>query len=142
MRGVPAGVIGAAAWAAAEPFLARRFGTGYTDVRLLGGLVTRGPAWPLAGLLFHLGNGAAFGAAFEALGGRGWRRGVLAAEAENLLLWPLLPRVSRRHPDWRSRRWPSLAGSRRLLAQEALVHALFGAVLGSLLVRPRGTRRA
>jgi hypothetical protein len=122
-----AGAIAAAVWAAAEPALGRVFGTNYSDVRVLGGLTGLGPA---GGLVLHVGNGALFGAVFERVGGRGILRGVLAAELENLMLWPAMAVVDRIHPERRSGRWPPLFGNRRVFAYEATTHALFGAVLG------------
>jgi hypothetical protein len=141
-RGALAGVVAAAVWAACEPALRRLFRTPYSDLRLLGAAVTRSRAWPLAGTAIHLSNGAAFGAAFTVLGGRGPLTGVLAAQAENLAAWPLMAAVDRLHPDRRSGRWPPLLANRRVFAQEVAVHALFGAVLGAL-ARPAspGCRR-
>jgi hypothetical protein len=108
------------------------FRTPYSDVRLLGGVVTLGRARFPAGLAIHLANGAAFGWAFERLGGHGVRRGVLAAQGENALLWPALAVMDRVHPDRRSGAWPPLATSPRVAAYELVTHALFGAVLGGL----------
>ena len=132
-RGAAAGVVAAAAWAAAEPGLRRLAGTPYSDVRLLGRVATRGRGWPVAGLAIHLANGALFGATFARLGLRGVKAGVLAAEAENLALWPVLLVVDRIHPDRRAGNWPRLATSRRVLAYELTTHALFGAALGALV---------
>jgi hypothetical protein len=123
----------AAAWAAVEPSAGRLAGTGYTDVRLLGRLVTRGRRWRLAGVAAHLVNGALFGVVFEKLGMRGWKQGLLAAELENIVLWPGMAVIDRVHPDRRDGRWPPLFLSGRVFAQEAAVHALFGLVLGLLL---------
>ena len=137
-RGVVAGVAAAAAWAAAEPAATRLFRTpaGYSDVRLLGALLTRdGPRWREAGLAAHLANGAVFGALFEAAGGRGWKQGVVAAKLENLALWPAMAAMDRLHPDRRSGAWPPLLTNPRVFVYEAAVHALFGAVLGSLVRR-------
>jgi hypothetical protein len=130
VRGAAAGVVAAAAWAAAEPVLGRALGTPFSDVRLLGRVTTRGRAWPAAGVALHLANGAAFGIAFERLGLCG-----VAAQAENLLLWPGMLAVDRLHPDRRSGRWPRLATDRRVIAYEVATHALFGAVLGALARR-------
>jgi hypothetical protein len=130
-----AGAFAAAAWAAAEPALGRVFRTPYSDVRLLGGLTGLGPA---GGLALHVGNGALFGAVFERVGGRGVLRGVLAAEAENLMLWPAMAVVDRIHPERRSGMWPPLVGNRRVFAYEATTHALFGAVLGFALRQEPG----
>jgi hypothetical protein len=132
-RGALAGIAAAAAWAAAEPIVRRLAGTGYTDVRLLGRLVTRGRRWRLAGITVHLANGAVFGTAFEQLGRRGWRQGVLAAEVENIVLWPGMAVMDRIHPDRKNGHWPPLFSNGRVFAQEAAVHALFGLVLGLLV---------
>jgi hypothetical protein len=102
-------------------------------VRLLGRFLTRSRAWPAAGLALHLANGAVFGALFERAGFRGVKTGVLAAEAENVLLWPALAIVDRIHADRRSGAWPSLFTNRRVAAYEVATHALFGAVLGALV---------
>ncbi len=125
----------AAAWAAAEPLARRLFRTPYSDVRLLGAMVTRGPLWRPAGVATHLANGALFGAAFAQLGGGGWKRGLAAAEAENLVLWPAMALVDRLHPDRRSGAWPPLSRNARVFAYEVALHALFGAVLGVLTRR-------
>ena len=132
-RGALAGIAAAATWAALEPPLGRLLQTPYSDVRLLGAPITKGRLWPLAGLTVHLGNGAAFGAVFERVGGRGVRQAMLAAELENLILWPGIAAVDRLHPDRRSGAWPPLFGNRRVLAYEIATHAVFGAVLGYLL---------
>ena len=136
MSGARAGLLAAAAWAASEPLLGRIMGTPFSDVRLLGRPVTRGRAWPAAGLTLHLANGAFFGAAFERLGCGGVRAGVGVAELENLVLWPALFVVDRVHPDRRSGAWPPLATSPRVLVYEVATHAVFGAVLGALLRKP------
>jgi hypothetical protein len=113
--------------------LKRAFGTPYSDVRLLGRFATRGRAWPAAGLAIHLANGAMFGAAFEKAGFGGVRAGVAAAQVENALLWPAMAVVDRIHPDRKDGTWPPLLRNRRVAAQEAAGHALFGAVLGALI---------
>ena len=123
-------MLAAAVWAAAEPLLGRVVGTPYSDVRLLGRTATRGRAWPVVGVAVHLVNGALFGAAFERIGLRGVRRGVLAAEAENLVLWPGFAVVDCLHPDRHNGRWPRLVTNPRLAVYEVATHALFGAVLG------------
>lgn len=140
-RGAAAGAVAAAAWAAGEPALRRLARTPYSDVRLLGRAVTRGRGWPVAGLALHLVNGALFGASFARLGLRGVRAGVLAAEAENLVLWPGLLVVDRVHPDRREGNWPPLTGNPRVAAYAIAAHALFGFVLGRLTERlTRATR--
>jgi hypothetical protein len=140
VKGALAGVVSAGVWAAAEPVLGRAFGSSYSDVRLLGRLVTRRGTWPLAGVALHVANGAAFGWAFERLGLRGVRQAVLAAEVENLVLWPGFVIVDRIHPDRRDGTWPRLASNARVAAYEVTTHALFGIVLGRLVseVAPAG----
>lgn len=135
VRGALAGAVAAGVWAATERWAQRVLRTSYSDVRMLGALLTSGP-WRSAGAAAHLANGAVFGAAFARLGGHGWRRGLVAAEVENLLLWPALAVVDRIHPDRRSGAWPPLVSSARVFAYEAAMHALFGVVLGLLVNRP------
>jgi hypothetical protein len=134
--GARAGIVATAVWAAAEPALGRLLRTPYSDVRMLGRQATRTRWWPAAGIAIHLANGAVFGTVFERLGGHGARQGILAAEIENLVLWPGMLVVDRVHPDRREGTWPRLLTNRRVIAYEVTTHALFGAVLG-LLVRRR-----
>jgi len=129
-RGALAGAAAAAVWAGAEPALGRAFGTPYTDVELLGGFVTRGRLRRPVGLALHCGFGAVFGVAFAAAGGSGVKQGVLAAQVENLALWPGMAVIDRIYPDIRDGSWPPLFRNGRVFAQEAAAHAIFGAVLG------------
>jgi hypothetical protein len=135
LRGAAAGALAAALWAAAEPPLGRAFGTPFSDVKLLGRGLARGRAWPAVGLALHVGNGAAFGFAFDRLGLRGVRSGVLVAEVENLVLWPTMAVVDRVHPERRNGNWPPLLTSGRIFGYEVATHALFGVVLGALVRR-------
>jgi hypothetical protein len=135
MRGAAAGATAAVAWAASDLVLRRMAGTSYSDVRLLGRLVTRRRGWPVAGLALHAANGAVFGAAFERLGLRGVKAGVVAAQVENTLLWPTMAIADRIHPDRRDGTWPPLVSNPRVAAQEVVGHAIFGAVLGALVGR-------
>jgi hypothetical protein len=132
VRSALAGVAAAAAWAGAEPLLRRLFRTPYSDVRLLGRVVTTGRAWPAAGTAMHLANGAVFGLAWDRLGGGGWKRGIVVAQLENLALWPAMVIVDRYHPDRRSGVLPPLLRNGRVFAYEVTTHAVFGAVLGLL----------
>lgn len=141
LRGALAGVAAAAAWAAAEPALGRalRVPPAYSDVRLLGGLLTAdGPRWRAVGLAAHLANGAAFGALFSAAGLRGWKQGLAAAQVENAALWPGMALIDRLHPDRRSGAWPPLLSSRDVFVYETAAHAVFGVVLGLLAGPGRG----
>jgi hypothetical protein len=135
LRGAFAGALAAALWAAAEPTLGRVFNTSYSDRRLLQGLART----TLSGaLVLHVCNGAVFGAAFERLGGRGPLRGMLVAPVENLVLWPGMTVAQRIHPSCRDGEWPPLFRSRRIFAYEIAGHALFGALLGSMLPQRPG----
>jgi hypothetical protein len=138
-RAALAGMAAAAVWIAAEPIAQRVFRTTYSDVRLLGAPLTR-RHWRVAGTAVHLANGAVAGILFRRSGLRGPRDGMLAAVAENVVLWPGMAVVDRFHPDRRSGAWPPLFGNGRVFAQETAVHTLFGAVLGAL-VRDRTPRR-
>ena len=107
------------------------FGTRYDDVELLGKLVTRGPAWPVAGLAMHAANGAAFGADLRARCARGCPPAPSPlAMAENFAFWPLGRLIDRHHPA--RRELEALQGNRRALAAATWRHALFGVVLGAL----------
>ena len=132
LNGALAGAAAAGVWAAQQPLDRRVFQCDYDDVELLGKAVTRGPMWPLAGLLMHLGNGAVFGAVYANLpAGRlpGAARGVVAGLTEHVATWPLARAVVRIHPAGRD-----LAGvnTARGFWQATWRHALFGFVLGEL----------
>lgn len=132
LRGGAAGAAAACAWVAVEPLAARLLGTGYTDVRLLGRMVSE-RAWVPAGVAAHTLNGAAFGAVFALAGGRGARAGLAWGAAEMALTWPVMAIIDRVHPDRRSGRWGRLLTDPRVFAQETAVHLMFGALLGLLV---------
>jgi hypothetical protein len=134
VRPARAGAVAALAWAALEPLDRRLLGLDYSDVAMLGKIVTRSRAWPLAGLALHAANGATFGVALAAARTRTRTRipAVAAALAEHTLLFPLALLVDRHHP---ARGEPGLApmSTARGFALETLRHVVFGAVLGALL---------
>jgi hypothetical protein len=134
---VRAGLAGAAAascWAALEPLDRRLFRHDYSDVAMLGKLVTRSRLWPIAGLALHVTNGASFGLAFEEVRRRTQvppRRLALGlALAEHFALFPLAAIIDRKHP---ARGEPGLAPllTARGLAQATARHTLFGVLLGA-----------
>jgi hypothetical protein len=139
--GAVAGAVAAAVWVAAEPLGQRVFRTPYSDVRLLGALLTARGHWRWVGTVVHLANGALFGAIFGRMGRSGWRQGFLAAELENLVLWPTMALFDRIHPDRRSGSWPPLVSSPRVFVYEVTMHALFGVALGLLHPPARDTHR-
>ena len=134
VNGALAGTVAAGVMAFQQPLDKRLLRSAYDDVELLGRLVTRGPAWPLAGLVLHLQNGAVFGVAYAHLRpflpGPPVARALLAAMAEHLALWPL-GRLSDRHHPARVELEP-LTGNRRAFAPATWRHAVFGLVLGEL----------
>jgi hypothetical protein len=133
-KGSLAGAAAALVWAATEPALARALRIPwYSDVRLLGRLFTTHRAWPAIGLGSHLVNGAIFGVAFERLGGRGPKQGLIAAQVENAALWAGMVVIDRIHQDRRSGAWPPLFTNPRVATHEIAAHAIFGVVLGALL---------
>src|SRR3954467_14604205 len=93
LNGALAGAAAAGVWAVQQPLDKRVFGSRYDDVELLGKLVTRGPAWPAAGLGLHMANGAMFGALYAVarplVPGPPVVAGIAAAMAEHLGFWPL-----------------------------------------------------
>ena len=107
MKPAVAGASAAIAWAAVEPLFRAIFRTPYSDL----------------------------GVAADAVGVRGWKRGLLAAEAEGVGLWPAMALVDRYHPERRAGRWPRLVTNGRALGMSACGHAVFGVVLGVLLER-------
>lgn len=60
-----AGVGAAAVWGIVEPLDRRVFGFPYSDIALLGLLVTRGPHWRAVGWALHIANGAIAGLVFS-----------------------------------------------------------------------------
>jgi hypothetical protein len=132
-RSAVAGAGAALAWAALEPLDRRLFRHDYSDVALLGKLVTRTRAWVPAGLALHAANGALFGLAFDALRRRSRMRAqplaLGLALVENFALFPLAGVVERHHP---ARGTPGLASivNLRGLAQATVRHTVFGFALG------------
>ncbi len=131
-RGAVAGAAAALAWVAIEPLTGRAFSTPDADSKLAGALITSGRLEPVAGLGAHTAAGALFGFVWAGLGGRGAANGVLAAELENVLLWPAMAVVDRIHPYVRDGTWPPLLRNPRAFGAAAVGHGFFGAVLGAL----------
>ena len=135
LRSARAGAAAALVWAALEPLDIRLFRNDYSDVAMLGKLVTRSRAWPIVGLGLHTVNGAAFGLLVDEVRRRkGTRTQPLAlglALAENFALFPFGAAVDAFHP---ARGTPGVASivSARGLAQATARHTLFGLVLGRL----------
>ncbi len=119
IRAAAAGAVAATVWGLLEPLDQRLFQCDYSDVELVG-LGNR-----RLGFVVHIGNGALFGLAFDAVRHRTAvepRRLALGlALAEHTALWPLLLVLDRR-----------VATSPRAFAQGTFRHALFGLVLGRL----------
>ena len=134
VRGALAGAVAAGVWAAQQPADKTVFGVDYDDTELLGKAFTRGRAWPVVGMVAHLVNGAAMGAAYTALAPRlpvpSWSRGPLVALAEHLATWPLTIVAERVHPARDD--LPKLSASLPAFAQATWRHLLFGVVLGEL----------
>ena len=88
-RSAAAGACAAVVWAAAEPVDRRLLHNDYSDVALLGKLVTQSRAWPLVGLAMHAANGAAFGLAYHELRRRRDVSAIRLALTEHVALFPL-----------------------------------------------------
>lgn len=133
-----AGAAAAGVWALVEPLDQRWFRFGYSDVALLGKLVTRGPRWRLAGTVVHLVNGAIAGLVFWALhrwlGGSVFWGAVVFAMVEHVLTYPLTMLTDRYHPARGDPHLPPMSRSGRAFAQATFRHLLFGVVLGLLLL--------
>lgn len=109
------------------------------DLRLLAGLVPGGERfWPVLGTVIHFFNGAALGVIYarvqQSLPGRGWLRGLLFAQIENLVLWPLMILIDRVNPAIKSGSLPVYNRPLPFL-QEVPRHAAYGAVLGAVFQR-------
>ena len=133
-----AGAAAATVWALQEPLDQRVFRFPYSDVALLGKLVTRGPSWRAAGYFLHAGNGAVAGVVFWALydwlGGALFWGAVAFAMVEHLATYPLTVLTDRFHPARVDPDLPPLARSGRAFAQATWRHLLFGVVLGALVL--------
>jgi len=130
-RSAAAGAAAATLWGLLEPIDQRLFRYAYSDVELLGTLVTRGRARRPIGFALHAANGALFGLAYHELKRRrGWSALQLAL-LEHVALYPLSALVDSRHPARGSPQLPPLLRPRPF-AQATLRHAVFGAVLGRL----------
>jgi hypothetical protein len=136
LRAALAGATAATVWGLLEPLDRRLFGCDYSDVALLGKLVTRDRGWRAAGFALHAANGAAFGLAFHEVrrltGAEPRRLALVLAEAENVALYPLAALVDRHHPARGEDGVPPLLTNPRALAQATLRHTVFGIVLGRL----------
>jgi hypothetical protein len=95
------------------------------------------------GLLIHLANGGFLGGiyavlAHDRLPGPPWLRGIIFANVENAVLYPIAA-LEDHHPAIRDgqidRYWTPVA-----FAQSIPRHVVYGAVLGSLYARLRRTR--
>ena len=132
-RAALAGAAAATAWGLQEPLDRRVFRSDYSDVAVLGKLVTRGRGWRAAGLALHAANGAAFGLA-RAAGARVTgiaprRLAVPAALAEHAVLYPLSGLIDRHHPARGEPGVPPISRSPRAFAQATWRHLLFGVLL-------------
>jgi hypothetical protein len=132
-RAAAAGAAAAIVWAAMEPLDRRLFRYDYSDVALLGKLVTRTRWWPLAGAALHAANGALFGIAYDEMrrrtGADARRLALAMAMIENFALYPLNYLIDRYHPAHGEPGLPPLLSGRGL-AQATARHALFGVLLG------------
>jgi hypothetical protein len=135
-RAAVAGAASAALWGALEPIDRRLLACDYSDVALLGKLVTRGRGWRIAGVALHGLNGALFGLAFHEVrrrtGAEPRRLALGLALAENFGLYPLSILVDRYHPARGEAGIPPLATNPRALAQATVRHTVFGLALGRL----------
>jgi hypothetical protein len=131
-----AGAVAATAWGLLEPLDRRVFRCDYSDLMLLGKLVTRGRLSRPVGFAIHALNGAVFGLAFEQVRKRvpaDKRRVALGmAMVEHVGLYPLSYFVDRFHPARGEEGIPPLLTSGRAFAQGTARHALFGVLLGRL----------
>src|SRR2546423_15652697 len=67
LRGAAAGAVAATVMALEEPLDRRLLDTDYSDVEIIGKLVTRGDEWRPVGFALHVQNGAPFGVVYAQL---------------------------------------------------------------------------
>lgn len=131
-----AGALAATAWGLLEPVDKRLFRSDYSDITLLGTLVTRGRLAHPAGFGIHALNGALFGLVFDQVRKRvSTDKRLLAfgmAMAEHVGLYPLTYFVDRFHPARGEEGIRPLFNSGRAFTQATVRHALFGVLLGRL----------
>jgi len=131
-----AGAAAAAVWGLVEPLDQRLFRFPYSDIAILGKLVTRGPHWRAAGWALHVANGAVAGlvywALFERIGGNAFWFAIGFALVEHLVTYPLTLLTDRHHPARGAPELPPMSRSGRAFAQATFRHLLFGVVLGLL----------
>ena len=132
-----AGGAAAAVWGLIEPVDRRVFRFPYSDIAILGKLVTRGPHWRAIGWTWHVANGVVAGLVFWAIydlvGGNAFWLAVLFGLTEHLLTYPLTLLTDRFHAARGAPGLPPLAHSVRAFAQSTFRHLLFGIVLGLLV---------
>jgi hypothetical protein len=132
-----AGAVAAAVWGLVEPLDRRLFRFPYSDIAILGMLVTRGPHWRVVGWTWHIANGALAGVVFWAfydlVGGNAFWLAVVFALVEHLVTYPLTLLTDRFHPARGAPELPPLSHSGRAFAQSTFRHLLFGVVLGLLV---------
>jgi hypothetical protein len=138
-RSALAGAAAATLWGLEEPLDQRVFGCDYSDIALLGKLVTRGRRWRAAGFAVHAANGAVFGLVFHEarrlLPVDAKKLALGMALAEHVSLYPLCYFVDRHHPARGEEGIPPLFTNRRAYAQATWRHALFGVLLARLAPR-------
>jgi hypothetical protein len=132
-----AGAAAAAVWGLVEPLDRRLFRFPYSDIAILGLLVTRGPHWKAFGWVLHVVNGAVAGlvfwAIYERVGGSPFWLAVAFALVEHVLTYPLTLLTDRFHPARGAPELPPMSRSGRAFAQATFRHLLFGIVLGLLV---------
>ena len=132
-----AGAAAAAVWGLVEPLDRRVFGFPYSDIAILGLLITRGPHWRTIGWVLHIVNGAiaglVFWALFEQFGGNAFWFAIGFAMVEHLVTYPLTMLTDRFHPARGAPELPPMSRSCPAFAQATFRHLLFGVVLGLLV---------
>jgi hypothetical protein len=132
-----AGAGAATVWGLLEPLDQRLLRFPYSDLALLGKLVTREPAWKPIGWILHAVNGAAAGLIFwllyRWLGGSAFWLAIAFALVEHALTYPLTLLTDRFHPARGDPELPAMSRSGRAFVQATWRHLLFGVVLGLLV---------
>lgn len=137
LQAAVAGAVAASVWGLVEPLDRRLFRFPYSDIAILGLLVTRGSHWRVIGWTVHVVNGAVAGlvfwAAYRWLGGTAFWFAIAFAMIEHLVTYPLTLLTDRLHPARGAPELPAMSKSPRAFAQATFRHLLFGVVLGAIV---------
>lgn len=135
-RVVIAGLAGGFAYLVEQAIDLRVFRVHTDDLQLLGRFFSPNPrVWQMVGFGLHCFNAVGLAGIYALFGrflpGPGWLRGIMFAQIENTLLWPLALLLDRYHPGRKAGTLATYNAPIPFL-QGILRHLAYGVVLGIL----------